>query len=531
MIDGHKQPCDEGVMRAEAEATPCAEAAKPWVLVATILGSSLAFIVGSVVNVALPAIQQDLGASAIEMQWVLNGYLLFLSALILAGGSLGDHYGRRRVFVIGILIFAGASVWCGLAGSPALLIVARGVQGIGGALLVPSSLAIISATFDEDERGKAIGTWSGFSALTTAFGPVLGGWLVDAVSWRWVFFVVVPPALVCVGITLWRMPETRETDPGALDGWGAALATLGLGAFVYGLIASSEAGWSAPPVLVALAIGAVGLAGFLWREAAARDPMMPLSLFRSRTFSGANLMTLFLYFALNGLLFFLPFNLIQVQGYSATAAGAAFLPFTLLMGALSRWAGGLVDRYGARTPLVAGPLVAAVGLALLALPGADSSYWTGFFPGLLVLGFGMTVSVAPLTTAVMNAAGDEQAGVASGINNAASRVAGLLAIAVLGVVMISVFSGTLEEQLAAVSAPPEAKQAVFEARADLAATPVPESVQGHDRTALRAAIDASFVRGFRWVAGISAMLALLSAGTAAWMIDPRRAEESSTEES
>lgn len=511
-------------MRAGAEAAPCAEAAKPWVLAATILGSSLAFIVGSVVNVALPAIQSGLGASATEMQWVLNGYLLFLGALILTGGSLGDHYGRRRIFVIGILIFTGASVWCGLAGSPTILIVARGVQGIGGALLVPSSLAIISATFSKDERGKAIGTWSGFSALTTAFGPVLGGWLVDAVSWRWVFFVVVPPALVCVGITLWRMPETREADAGALDGWGAALATLGLGALVYGLIASSEAGWGAPRVLVALIGGAALVAAFLWRERSARDPMMPLGLFRSRTFSGANLMTLLLYFALNGLLFFLPFNLIQVQGYSAAAAGAAFLPFTLLMGALSRWAGGLVDRYGARTPLVAGPLIAAAGLALLAVPGTGSSYWTGFFPGLLVLGLGMTVSVAPLTTVVMNAAGDEQAGVASGVNNAASRVAGLLAIAVLGVVALSVFSGALEEQLAQTQAPPEAKQAVFAARQDLAATPVPDSVQDEDRAALRAAIDASFVQGFRWVVGISAALALLSAGAAGWMIDPARAE-------
>lgn len=518
-------------MRAGAEAVPCADAAKPWVLAATILGSSLAFIVGSVVNVALPAIQTGLGATATEMQWVLNGYLLFLGALILAGGSLGDHYGRRRIFVVGILIFTGASVWCGLAGSPLVLIIARGVQGIGGALLVPSSLAIISATFSKEERGKAIGTWSGFSALTTAFGPVLGGWLVDAVSWRWVFFVVVPPALVCIGITLWRMPETRETDPGALDGPGAALATLGPGALVYGLIASSEASWGDTRVLIALAVGVAGLAGFLWRERAARDPMMPLSLFRSRTFSGANLMTMLLYFALNGLLFFLPFNLIQVQGYSATAAGAAFLPFTLLMGALSRWAGGLVDRYGARTPLVAGPLVVAVGLALLMLPGTNSSYWTGFFPGLLVLGFGMTVSVAPLTTVVMNAAGDEQAGVASGVNNAASRVAGLLAIAVLGVVALSVFSGALGKELTALNAPPEAKQAVFEAREDLAATPIPNSVQGENRAALRAAIDTSFVRGFRWVVGISGAMALLSAGAAAWMIDPTCTEEPSAGES
>lgn len=528
MIEGHQGPCNEGVIRGRAEPAPCRELNKPWVLAATILGSSLAFIVGSVVNVALPAIQEGLGASAAQMQWILNSYLLFLGALILTGGSLGDHFGRKRIFMLGTLVFTGASVWCGVAGSAATLIIARGVQGVGGALLVPSSLAIISVTFDKEERGEAIGTWAGFSALTTAFGPVLGGWLVDAGSWRWVFFVVVPFALLSIAITLWRMPETREAEAGALDGPGALLATLGLGALVYGLIASSEAGWRAPPVLGALTGGVALLAGFLWRESASRNPMMPLALFRSPTFSGANLMTLLLYFALNGALFFLPFNLIQVQDYSATAAGAAFLPFTLLMGGLSRWAGSLVERYGARRPLIAGPLIAAAGLALLLLPGTESSYWTGFFPGLLVLGLGVTVSVAPLTTVVMNAAGEEQAGVASGINNAASRIAGLLAIAILGVVALAVFSGALEDRLAATGAPPEAKQAVFEARQDLAATRVPAGVEGETQAALQAAVDASFVQSFRWVMGISALLALVSALCAGLLIQPESADSSST---
>ncbi len=525
MIDAHQSPCDEGVIRAGAEAAGgCAEADKPWVLAATILGSSLAFIVGSVVNVALPAMQAALGASAVQMQWVINSYLLFLGALILAGGSAGDHFGRRRVFAAGTLVFTGASVWCGLAPDVTTLIVARGVQGLGGALLVPASLAIISATFPKEERGKAIGTWAGFSALTTAFGPVLGGWLVDAASWRWVFFVVVPFALLCLALTLWRVPESRDEDAGPLDWLGALLATAGLGAFVYGLIASSEAGWGSPVVLGALIGGVLLLAAFLWREARSRHPMMPLGLFRSSTFSGANLMTLLLYFALNGALFFLPFNLIQVQGYSATAAGAAFLPFTVLMGLLSRWAGGLVERYGAKRPLVIGPLVAAAGLALLMLPGVGGSYWATFFPGLVVLGLGMTVSVAPLTTVVMNAVGDEQAGVASGVNNAAARIAGLLAIAVLGVVALGVFSSTLDARLAQADASPKAEEVVWQAREDLAAATVPTGIPTEEQRVLEAAVDAAFVESFRWVMGLGAVLALLSALAAAGMIEARTTE-------
>ena len=524
MIDGHRAPCDEGVLAAGAAPTPCAEREKTWTLVATILGSSMAFIVGSVVNVALPAIQGAFGASAAEMQWVLNAYLLFLGALILVGGSAGDHFGRRRVFSIGIVVFTAASVACGLAPSVTALILARGVQGVGGALLVPSSLAILSTVYDKQERGKAIGTWSGFSALTTAFGPVLGGWLVDAGSWRWVFFIVVPLAVLTLALTWWRMPETRDEEArGGLDWAGAALATLGLGALVYGLIASSEAGWGSAPVLAALLDGAVLLSFFLWVEGRRADPMMPLGLFRSRTFSGANLMTLLLYFALNGALFFLPFNLIQVQNYSATAAGAAFLPFTVLMGGLSRWAGGLVDRYGAKRPLVIGPVIAAAGLAVLALPGTDGSYWTTFFPALLVLGFGLTVSVAPLTTVVMNAVEDHQAGVASGVNNAAARVAGLLAIAILGVVAVGVFSGALNDRLAGVAAPVEAKEEVLAARDDLAGITLPAGLSEEHQEALTAAIDAAFVRSFRWVMGLAAALALASALTAAWLIEPREA--------
>jgi EmrB/QacA subfamily drug resistance transporter len=518
MIDGQKSPCDDGVIEAGEEAVPCPKPDRPWVLAATILGSSLAFITGSVVNVALPAIQTALGASAADMQWVINGYLLFLGALILVGGAAGDRFGRRRVFVIGTAVFTAASMGCGLAPNVGWLVGLRALQGIGGALLVPGSLALISASFPKEERGAAIGTWAAFSALTTAVGPLIGGGLVDAGSWRWVFFVVVPFALVCIGITLWRVPESRDPDAQALDGPGAALATAALGAIVYGLITAGERGWTSGPVLLSLTVGVGLLAAFVRWEARTRTPMVPLGLFRSPAFSGANLMTLLLYCALNGALFFLPFNLMQVQGYSATEAGAAFLPFTILVGGLSRWAGGLVDRVGARPPLVGGPVVAGLGFGLLAWPDIGGSYWTTYFPGLALAGVGMAISVAPLTTVVMNAAGDENAGVASGVNNAAARVAGLLAIAVLGSVAVGLFSTALDARLSAIEAPAEVEQAVWAARHDLAALSVPADAAPGPRERLAAAVDRSYVWSFRWIMGIAAALGIGSAVCAALTI-------------
>lgn len=519
MANVARPPCDVGVIQS-ARTRVVPRGAGTWVLVATILGSSMAFIDGTVVSVALPVIQVDLHATAAEAQWVVEAYALFLAALILVGGSLGDRLGRRRIFATGVAVFTAASIACGLAPHIQALIVARAVQGIGAALLTPGSLAIISATFDTASRGRAIGTWSGFTSITAAFGPVLGGWLVEHASWRWVFFLNVPLAIAVLAVTFLRVPESRDIHAtGHLDTRGALLATVGLGALVFGLIEWPALGPGSPLVILALLLGVGALVAFVQVERRSAEPMVPLNLFRSRTFSGANLLTLLLYAATGAMTYFVPFNLIRVQGYSTTAAGAAFLPFILLMFLLSRWSGGLVSRYGSRLPLVVGPEIAGVGFALLAVPGIGGSYWTTFFPGIVVLGLGMSIAVAPLTTTVMGAVGQDRAGVASGINNAVARVASLLSIAVLGIVMAAVFASALDSSLAMSHAAPEIRHALDARRANLAGAQAPASVAEPLRSALQRAIAESFLAGFRIVMIICAVLAVASGVAAGVLVE------------
>ncbi len=489
-----KPPCDEAVVRSVNADVPCAAQARRWILAATILGSSMAFIDSTVVNVALPALQASLHATVVGVQWVVESYGLFLGALILVGGSLGDLFGRRSMFLVGVGIFAAASIACGFAPNIQQLVIARSVQGVGAAFLVPGSLSIISACFDEKTRGQAIGTWSAITAITTAVGPVLGGWLIEHVSWRWAFFVK------------------------HVDWLGALVATVGLGGVVYGFIESIDLGWGHPLVFGSLITGFAFLIGFAFVEARVSSPMVPLMLFESRSFSGANLLTLFLYAAFGTFFFLFPMNLIQVQGYSTTATGAAALPLILLMFFLSRWSGGLVTRYGPRAPLVIGPLIAATGFALFAVPSVGANYWKAFFPAFVVLGFGMAISVAPLTTVVMSSVDQNRAGTASGINNAVARVAGVLAVAILGIVMVKLFSSNLNRSLTGGLLPPGILHYVRSNEIKLAGLDLPSGLDSATTALIRASISHAFVFGFRTIMLICAGLSLASAAVASVMI-------------
>jgi EmrB/QacA subfamily drug resistance transporter len=488
-----------------------------WTLVAMILASSMTFIDGTVVNVALPALQADLQATMTDVQWVIEAYALFLGALILVGGSLGDQYGRKRVFVAGVVLFTAASMLCGAAATSRVLIVGRGVQGIGAALLVPGSLAIISATFDDQTRGSAIGTWSGFSAITTAIGPVAGGWLIEHVSWRAVFFLNVPLALAVLALSWRQVAESRDPGrTGPIDWLGASLAVAGLGGVVLGLLEWPSLGARHPLVVTATVTGIAALILLPVVEHRSSSAMLPVGLFRSQPFTVANVLTLLLYAALALVMFLVPMNLIQVQKYSATAAGAALLPFPVIMFALSRWSGGLVGRVGSRLPLTIGPAIGALGVLLCVRPGIGGSYWATFFPAVVVIGVGMALTVAPLTTTVMESIPREHAGVASGVNNAVSRVAALLAIAVFGVVLSRTFQARADAGLDALHLPVPQRTAINRELPQMAGAQFAASEED-----VRRVIDQAFVSAFRVVMGCSAALALGAAACGAAIRDGR----------
>ena len=475
-----------------------------WILAATILGSAMAFIDSSVVNIALPVMQKTLSATVTDAQWIVDAYLLTLASLLLAGGALGDQLGRMRVFAAGVVIFAGASVWCGLAPDTRHLILARALQGIGGALLVPGSLAIIAATFPANERGKAIGTWSAMTSMSLIAGPLLGGWLVQAMSWRAIFFINIPIAAVTL-LIVWRAwPASEEKgDVRSIDWGGTALITIALATLTYALIEKAHYIWFGVAVLA--------FVGFIVIERRVKNPIVPLALFRSRAFIAANVLTLFLYAAMSALIFLLPFNLIQLQHYSPAKTGAALLPLVAAMSLLSRFTGAFADRIGPRLLLLIGPVIVAIGLALLSLPGIGGSYWRTFFPGLIAVGIGMAITVAPLTTTVMTSVDDERhVGAASGVNNAVSRVAGLLAIAFFGAISIFIFARSLETQLGPHNVMLSQSSRLAEARA-------PANLDEETRRRIRGAVEIAFLRAFRINMIAAAAFAACSAGAALWI--------------
>jgi EmrB/QacA subfamily drug resistance transporter len=508
----------------ERAIAPVGAAAKRWTLIACILGSGIVFLDGTVVNVALPAIARDLDSGLSAQQWIVEAYMLTLGSLILIGGSLGDLLGRRRVFSAGVAGFGACSLLCAVSPTTEALIVARGLQGIAGALLVPSTLALIMDTFPEDERGAAIGSWTAWTGIATVIGPLGGGLLLEAVSWRWIFAVNVLPVVVCL-LLLRHAPEGHREPGTPIDWVGAALCALGLAGPVYALTEQPSRGWGDPLVAGLLVGGLVLLVAFLWWERRTPTPMLRLEMFRARNFSVGNLATFAVYGGLNIATLFVVLFLQQVGGWTPVAAGAAMLPATLVMFVLSKRFGALADRHGPRRFMGFGPLIAGAGLLLLIRVDATPDYVTEVLPGVLLFGLGLSVTVAPLTAAVLGAAGVEHAGVASGVNNAVARIAGLIAIAIAGAVIASVAGNRLDDALAGRQLSPAAQTAVDRAR-DLRLTDSAPGTPAAERPAVDAALSDASVAAFHVGLGLAGGLALLGGVISLIGIqDPKRRAE------
>jgi EmrB/QacA subfamily drug resistance transporter len=477
----------------------------------------MAFIDGTVANVALPSIQTDLGATLAEAQWVVQAYALLLATLILVGGSLGDRFGHRRVFVLGISIFTLGSVGCAFAATITQLVAARAVQALGAACLIPGSLAILGAAFEGERRGAAVGTWAAASGISAVLGQILGGFLIDTVSWRVGFIVNVPMAIVVLLIVFRYVPESRAERPRALDLPGVLLVTVGLGGIVYGLIGASDQSLG-PLEVVSMVVGTMALVGFVIVERHSPEPLVPLHLFGSRNFSGANIMTFLLYAGFGGALFLLPIVLIEVHGYSATAATGALVPFAVITFVMGRWAGGLVTRYGEKLPLMVGPVLAAAGFVLFAVPGVGGSYWTTYFPAVVVLGIGMSLVFGPLSIAILNAVESEHSGLGSGVNRSVQRTAKLLGLAVLAFLVLATFDNSLDASLNALDLSPGQKVALRAEEVNLGANDILEGARGEDRVAIDRAVDQAFVSAFRFAMFVSAGMALASAIAAALLL-------------
>jgi EmrB/QacA subfamily drug resistance transporter len=495
-------------------------------LLATVLASSMAFIDSSALNVALDAIQKNFNVAGAQLVWVINAYLLMLAALILFSGSLGDHYGRKRIFQIGIVVFAGASVVCGVAPTIELLTAARVVQGIGGALMIPGSLAILSATYSPERRGQAIGLWSLFSTVTTVAGPVVGGALASAGLWRVIFLINIPLAIVSL-IALRGVPESNNPEQASqpLDFPGAFFITAGLALFTFGAIelgrSGEQTGVSPQIALLCVISGVAAFILFLVIESRSKHPMLDLKLFRSRNFSGANLMTAFLYGALSGALLFLPLNLIQIQRYSETNAGVATLPVSILLAVMSPLMGRFLGRIGARLPMTLGTLIVGLAFFLFSLTGltaGEADYWTTFFPGILCIGIGMGLVVTPLTTTVMSALPSEYSGTASGVNNAVTRSAQVLTIAVFSIIAINVFTASMNARTASLNLPNDARAALTIEAQKLGNAQPPQGLDGAAQTEVTQAIRLSFVEMFQQMMRVAAVFCVISAVVSALTI-------------
>ncbi|KXX69531.1 MFS transporter [Flammeovirga sp. SJP92] len=492
-----------------------------WTLLTTIMASSLVFIDGSALNVALPALQKDMDLTGTQLLWVINGYALFLSALLMVGGALGDLYGRNRIFLMGLVLFSISSLVCGMAQNAHQLLVARAFQGVGGALLTPGSLSILSAHFDNENRGKAIGLWSTFSALMGIIGPILGGWLAGMGYWRVIFFLNIPLSIF-VFFGIWaKVPESRNEEAKKLDWVGALLVTFGLAGITFGFTESSDLGFQHSLIFGSTGIGFITLIAFSWSQKKIKYPMMPLSLFQSQTFAGTNLMTLFLYTAMSGALFFVPLNLIQIQGYSEINTGLSMLPIIICIASISPLMGKYVDKKGYRLPLIVGPLIVSMGyfmFTLIGISAGPSSYWSTFFIPFIFIGIGMGITVAPLTTAVMGSVNTLNIGIASGINNTVARAASVLAIALLGAFALFSFKNHVTEKVTALQIEQSSQYLLIEEAENFTAATPPDSLDQTIIIQTNLIYKEAFITAFNGVVLIAMSLALLSGLISFFMI-------------
>jgi EmrB/QacA subfamily drug resistance transporter len=484
-----------------------------WIMASSIMASAMAFIDSTALNVVLPSLQRNLIASGTDLFWILNAYLLMLAALILIGGSMGDKLGRKKVFMIGIFIFIAGSTACGFAPNVTMLVFFRMLQGIGGALMIPGSLSLISSSINPNERGKAIGTWSACTTIVTMGGPALGGAFGDAGLWRYIFFINIPIGILALIILTKVVKEISDEDTKqSLDLTGAVAIALGLAAVTFGFLRIPAVGLGNWQVYTSLITGVLLLAAFIGIEKKSKSPMMPLQLFTNPTFSGANLLTFFLYAGLGAGMLFLGLNMVQVQGYSQLQSGLTFLPFTVLMVIMARFAGALADKHGPRLLLIAGPALAGTGLLILSFvkqTAGPSAYWTSFFPGIVVFGLGMSFTVAPLTTAVMGSVSDHFSGTASGVNNALTRIANVFANAILGALAVLFFTGALQGEVKNIKLRDKQKQEVINQSVNLGNAIVPDGLTGQIKFTIEKAYKTSFITAYGNIMRISAGLGFL----------------------